>query len=67
MGSVEDNSKKGVSVSSATHKGFVHKSPDEKLLEDVLRDDLEKLRLFTKMLRRNTVLKKVVIANNFLK
>jgi hypothetical protein len=40
---------------------FVHKSEDEKLREDVLRSPLEKLHLFTKMLRRESVLKKAKI------
>jgi hypothetical protein len=33
--------------------GFVSKSEDEKLREDVFRSDMEKLQLFTRMLRRN--------------
>jgi hypothetical protein len=44
----------------ASYKGFVHKSEDEKLMKDVLRTDIEKLHLFTKMLRRNATLNKAV-------
>ncbi len=44
-----------------TSYGFVHKSEDEKLLEDVFKSDLEKLRLFTRMLYRNSSLRKVKI------
>lgn len=58
-----DNCKKDRS-SLTTRKGFVHQSEDEKLLEDALRPDLEKLHLFTKMLQRNIVLKKAVIVEN---
>ncbi len=49
----------------ATHyKGFVHKSEDEKLLEDVFRSDLGKLQLFTKMLYRDATLKTAKILRN---
>lgn len=41
--------------------GFVSKSEEEKLLEDIYRPDMEKLQLFTRMLRRNTMLKKAAI------
>jgi hypothetical protein len=41
--------------------GFVHRSEDEKLLHDALRPDMEKLQLFTKMLRRNARLNRVEI------
>ena len=43
--------------------GFVYLSEDEKLLKDALRSDMEKLQLFTKMLRRNATLSKAVISN----
>ena len=43
--------------------GFVHKSEDEKLKEDVFRPDIEKLQLFTRMLRRNASLNKAVITH----
>jgi len=46
------------------YRGFVHKSEDEKLLEDVFRSDLEKLQLFTRMLYRNASLKKAKILPN---
>ena len=41
--------------------GFVHQSDDERLLQDIIRPDIEKLNLFTKMLRRNATLNKVVV------
>ena len=41
--------------------GFVHKSEDERLREDVLRSPIEKLNLFTKMLHRESILKKARI------
>jgi hypothetical protein len=41
--------------------GFVSKSEEEKLLEDMYRPDMEKLQLFTRMLRRNAILKKGII------
>ncbi len=63
----DDNAKNQVSEPFVTYKGFAHKSEDEKLLEDVRRPDLEKLKLFCKMLRRNAALKKAVIVNNLSK
>ncbi|MEO8174870.1 MAG: hypothetical protein ABI581_17360 [Sediminibacterium sp.] len=41
--------------------GFVSKSEEEKLREDIFRSDMEKLQLFSQMLRRNTLLKKAII------
>ncbi len=41
--------------------GFVHQSEDEKLLVDATRPFSEKLRLFTKMLKRNKTLNKVIV------
>ncbi len=38
--------------------GFVFRSPEEKLLEDINRSGLEKLQLFTRMLRRSATLKR---------
>jgi hypothetical protein len=38
-------------------RGFVHMSEDEKLLANINRPDIEKLQLFTRMLRRNKTLK----------
>lgn len=43
--------------------GFVAKSEEDKLKEDIFRPDIEKLRLFTLMLRRNASLKKAVITH----
>ena len=43
--------------------GFAHKSEDEKLRENIYRPPLEKLNLFTKMLRRESVLKKAKISH----
>jgi hypothetical protein len=38
--------------------GFVHLSEDEKLLIDAKRPGIEKLQLFTRMLKRNTTVDK---------
>jgi hypothetical protein len=43
--------------------GFIFRSEEEKLREDVFRPDLEKLQLFTRMLRRNTILNKAIITH----
>ena len=43
--------------------GFVSKSEEEKLREDIFRSDIEKLHLFTRMLRRNAPLKKAIITH----
>jgi hypothetical protein len=58
-----DYEKEQLSDATAFYKGFVHKSEDEKLMQDVLRPDIEKLHLFTKMLRRNNTLNKAVTSN----
>jgi hypothetical protein len=50
-----------VEEAQAPFYGFVSKSEEEKLLEDMYRPDMEKLQLFTKMLRRNATLNKAVI------
>ena len=36
-------------------RGFVNKSEDEKLRESIFRSPIEKLQLFTKMLRRESI------------
>jgi hypothetical protein len=43
--------------------GFVHRSEMEKLKENVFRSDKEKLMLSTRMIRRNAMFKKVIIAH----
>jgi len=43
--------------------GFVSKSEEEKLREDIFRPDMEKLQLFIRMLRRNAVLNKAIITH----
>lgn len=43
--------------------GFISKSEEEKLIEDIFRPDIEKLRLFTRMLRRNALLNKAVLTH----
>jgi hypothetical protein len=43
--------------------GFVSKSEEEKLREDIFRPDIEKLQLFTRMLRRNATLDKAIITH----
>jgi hypothetical protein len=45
----------------APYVGFIHKSEDEKLKEDVFRSAMEKLHLFTQMLHRETILNKAKI------
>ena len=51
-----------VSEDRSEYVGFVHKSEDEKLREDIMRSPIEKLQLFTKMLRRQSVLKSAKIS-----
>ena len=53
-----------VNEPSTPYTGFVQLSEDEKLLHDALRPDIEKLQLFTKMIRRNATLNKAVISIN---
>ena len=43
---------------SYSGNGFVNESEDERLLKDSKRSGLEKLQLFTKMIRRNSMLNK---------
>jgi hypothetical protein len=64
MNDNNDNIKNQVNEPSVPYSGFVHLSEDEKLLHDALRPDIEKLQLFTKMIRRNATLNKAVISNN---
>ena len=45
------------------HYGFVSKAEEEKLREDIFRPDIEKLQLFTQMLRRNASVKKSIITH----
>jgi len=42
-------------------------SESERLKRDIYRPDMEKLQLFTKMLRTNALLKKAVIRHEYLK
>lgn len=42
---------------------IVNVSDDERLRRDVFRSDMDKLKLFTKMLRTNSVLKKAIITH----
>jgi hypothetical protein len=44
--------------------GFSHKSADERLKEDIFRPDMEKLQLFTRMLRKNALLKKGIVTHH---
>ena len=47
------------------NKGMVIQlSETERLKRDIYRPDMEKLQLFTKMLRTNAILKKAVISHN---
>ncbi len=43
--------------------GFLHQSEDEKLLQDATRPYIEKLQLFTRMLKRNKLLNKAIITS----
>ena len=43
--------------------GFLHQSEDEKLLQDATRSYIEKLQLFTRMLKRNKILNKASITS----
>jgi hypothetical protein len=45
-------------------RGFVHISEDEKLMANINRPDIEKLQLFTKMLRRSKTLKSFKIIDS---
>jgi hypothetical protein len=40
--------------------GFIHQSPQDKLLVDINRSGLEKLQLFTQMIRRSKMLDKAI-------
>lgn len=42
--------------------GFIQKTEDEKLRDDVFRSPIDKLQLFTRMLHRESVLKKAKIS-----
>lgn len=44
--------------------GFVFRSPEEKLLEDINRSGLEKLQLFTRMLRRSKMFDNAIAKSN---
>ena len=58
------NIEQGNSVEKAALTyGFISKSEEEKLKEDKFRSDIEKLQLFTRMLRRNAFLNKAVITH----
>jgi len=41
----------------------INMSEEDRLRKDIYRSDMEKLQLFTKMLRRNALLKNVVITH----
>ena len=43
--------------------GFVQKSEDEKLKEDIFRSPVDKLHLFTRMLKREALYKKAKISH----
>ena len=45
------------------YAGFVHKSEEDKLKKNIERSPIEKLQLFTKMLRRETLFKKAKISH----
>ena len=47
----------------AGYAGFFNKSEDEKLKENIFRSPIEKLQSFTKMLRRENVLRNAKISH----
>ncbi len=50
-----------VNEEQTPYTGFVHKSEDERLRENIFRQPIEKLQLFTRMLRREALYKKAKI------
>jgi hypothetical protein len=52
-----------VNENQSEYSGFINKSEDEKLKQNVMRSPIKKLQLFTKMLRRESVLKKAKISH----
>ena len=44
--------------------GFVFRSPEDKLLEDINRSGLEKLQAFTRMLRRAKMFDNAIVKSN---
>jgi len=50
-----------VNEDASKYIGFVHKSEEERLRENILRPPIEKLQLFTQMLRREVLYKKAKI------
>ena len=45
------------------YAGFVHKSEEDKLRENIERSPIEKLQLFTKMIKRDILFKKAKISH----
>ncbi|SFP54190.1 hypothetical protein [Parafilimonas terrae] len=52
-----------VNEDEPVYNGFINKSEGEKLRDDMMRSPIEKLQLFTKMLKREALFKKAVILN----
>ena len=50
-------------VTALQEKGMIQSSENERLHRDIHRSDMEKLRLFTKMLRTNRMLNKAIITH----
>lgn len=46
-------------VNPPQHKGFVFESEDDRLITDATRPAIEKLQLFTQMLRRSALFNKI--------
>lgn len=61
--SMEDNMKKEPNnlLNEPSEAYLTKLSDDERLRRDVFRSDMDKLRLFTKMLRTNSILKKMIV------
>lgn len=53
----------GVNEDQPDYVGFVNRSEDEKLRENIMRSPMEKLQLFTKTLRREYALSNAKIAH----
>ncbi len=63
---INDNAEKLSHVNeekALSTQDLFNKSEDDKLKEDIMRSPIEKLQLFTKMLRREALFKKVTILN----
>jgi hypothetical protein len=56
--------KKPENRKEATHAAQLTEKESEQLRKDIFRSDMEKLKLFTEMLRKEALFKKAVITHN---